>query len=194
MKLAVSRLFVALIAAAIALVGCADSNSPTSPAAPGARAGDASFSVSGSELARVARYDSPPSITIAWARKWIGPEGGRLDFRGFAIEVPRGAVSRVTQFSIRLPVDPDAGERVLAEFGPHGTFAVPVTIELPYAGTSAFGADATVGWWDDEGSMWVDVGGAATDDGERIRTSTDHFSTYATMESGRGDTVILSGG
>jgi hypothetical protein len=192
MKLAPPRLITGVAALCIALTACGDSDMPTSPAAAGP--GGASFTASGGpDLSAVARYDSPPSIAIAWAKKWIGPAGGRLEFQGFAIDVPAGAVSRVTQFSIQLPVDPNAGERVLAEFGPHQAFAVPVAIELPYAGTSVYGAGATVGWWDDGRSAWVDFGGTATPDGERIRTTTDHFSTYATMESG-GDTVILSGG
>jgi hypothetical protein len=175
----------ALLALATAL-GCADAVTPTHPAPPAAP----SLSTGGSpDLSVLARYGQKPNITIAWARSWIGPAGGRLDFQGFSIEVPPGAVDRVTQFSIRLPVDPHGSQRVVAEFGPHGSsFAVPVTIEFPLAGTNLEQADdATVVWWNDG---WVDMGATVIGGGERLRTSTDHFSTYGTARGG----VLVSGG
>lgn len=141
----------------------------------------------------LARFRERPQITIAWARKWIGPEGGRLEFRGFAVEVPPGAVSRVTQFSIRLPVSPEGSEHVVAEFGPHNSrFAAPVTIEFPYRGTSIEGSPAArVVWWNGE---WVDMGGTVTVDGERLSATTDHFSTYGTTDVGRGGGITTAGG
>lgn len=194
MKQVAARWLAGILVLGITLSGCEDARMPTeagnAPAEPGHAALRAG---SGLEISALARFDAPRSITIAWAKKWIGPAGGRLDFQGFAIEVPPGAVSKTTQFSIRLPVDPGASERVVAEFGPHQTFDAPVVIELPYAGTSAYGGDASVGWWNQDVSMWQDMGGEVTADGERLRTSTDHFSTYGTLD-GRGDTVILSGG
>lgn len=195
MKLSVRSYLAGLLSLGLMLAaGCADSEVPTAPSgAADIEAVAPSFS-SGPDLAALARYNAKQTITIAWAKKWIGPEGGRLDFYGFAIDVPAGAVDKVTQFSIRLPVDPDGSEHVVAEFGPHQTFAVPVAIELPYAGTSAEDVGGTVGWWDPNAGAWSDVGGALTGDGLRLRTTTDHFSTYGTMESDRGDSVILSGG
>ena len=118
-----------------------------------------------------------------------------MEFQGFAIDVPAGAVDRVTKFSIRLPVDPHGSERVVAEFGPHGgEFAAPVTIELPLAGTSVEGsASAGIFWWD--GESWSDMGGVVTVDGERIATATDHFSTYGTSDDSlMGGGVTASGG
>ena len=149
--------------------------------------------LSTSDMQPLARFRTKPQVTIAWAKKWIGPEGGRLDFLGFAIEVPAGAVDKVTMFSIRLPVDPSGSEHVLAEFGPHAVpFARPVTIELPYSGTTIEGTTApTVVWWN-EG--WVNMGGTVTADGLRLRTSTDHFSTYGTTDASRGGTFVTSGG
>ena len=195
MKLAVRSYLAGLLSLGLLLAaGCADSEAPTAPrGAAEPEVATPSFS-NGPDLSALARYDAKPSITIAWAKKWIGPEGGRLDFYGFAIEVPAGAVDKVTQFSIRLPVDPKGSEHVVAEFGPHQTFAVPVAIELPYAGTSAAEVGGTVGWWDPSADSWANVGGAVTADGQRLRTTTDHFSTYGTMEAGKGDSVILSGG
>ncbi|HEX2093897.1 MAG TPA: hypothetical protein VHG28_15950 [Longimicrobiaceae bacterium] len=152
----------------------------------------------GSNLDRLATFKSARSITIAWAKKWIGPEGGRLDFAGFAIDVPPGAVDRVTMFTINLPVDPKGSERVVAEFGPHNQqFARPVRIELPFRGTSIENTpDPTIVWWDGE---WVNMGAAPTSDGTRLQTHTYHFSTYGTTQddgglTSRGGSITVSGG
>ena len=172
----------------LAAVGTGCSDAARSPLA----AEPAGPSLSSSDMGELARFRSKPQVTVAWAKKWIGPEGGRLDFMGFAIEVPRGAVNKTTMFSIRLPVDPSGSEHVLAEFGPHAVnFSTPVFIELPYRGTTLeSGAAPTVVWWN---TGWVDVGGAVTADGLRLRTGTDHFSTYGTMERGAG-AIATSGG
>jgi hypothetical protein len=167
------------LAVSFLAAGCADAGNPL--AAPQ----DApAFSAGASpDVAKLARFRSTPQITIAWAKKWIGPEGGRLDFYGFAIEVPAGAVDKVTMFSIRLPVDPQGAEHVVAEFGPHNhDFARPIAIELPLRGT--------IVWWNDG---WVNMGATVTADGQRLRTLTDHFSTYGTTEQ-RGGTFVTSGG
>jgi hypothetical protein len=185
------RAALALTAVAVSLsAGCADvRDTAVVPTAPDV---GPAFN-SQAEVAKLARFQVRPQITIAWARKWIGPEGGRLDFQGFAIEVPAGAVSRTTQFSIRLPVSPDGVEHVVAEFGPHNThFAKPLTIEFPYRGTSIEGSSsAHVVWWN---NGWVDMGGTVTADGARLSTTTDHFSTYGTTDEGRGPGVSTSGG
>lgn len=168
--------------------GCADAGSPLA-----ASQGVPAFSTSGSpDVASLARFRKSPQITIAWAKKWIGPQGGRLDFYGFAIEVPPGAVDRVTMFTIRLPVDPQGSEHVVAEFGPHNRqFARPVAIELPLRGTTIEGsAVPTIVWWN---NSWVNVGASVTADGQRLRTLTDHFSTYGTTEN-RGGGIYTSGG
>ncbi len=175
--------------------GCADRELPVG-SAPSPTAAAPSFNGSLPDLSRVATYRQRPSITIAWAKKWIGPEGGRLDFQGFAIVVPAGAVDRVTQFSISMPVDPNGSERVMAEFGPHNQlFAQPVTIELPYRGTSIeSSATPTIVWWND---AWVNMGASLTSDGLRLKTQTNHFSTYATTSDfvgSRGTTMSTSGG
>jgi hypothetical protein len=153
-----------------------------------------SSSSSNSQLSVLATFNRSPTITIAWAKKWIGPEGGRLAFQGFAIDVPAGAVSKTTQFSIHLPVDPNGAERVVARFGPSGAqFPTAVTIEFPYEGTSIYGDPAaTVVWWNPDVSAWVDMGGTITEAG-RLRTTTTHFSEYGTSD-GRGGVLTASGG
>jgi hypothetical protein len=190
--------FLLLALTAVLHAACAE---PRDPAAPELDAGGAVLASSvqgGPDLSRLATFRTPPSITIAWAKQWIGPEGGRLEFHGFVIDVPAGAVDRTTQFSIRLPVDPNGSERVVAEFGPHAvTFAKPVSIELPYAGTSLEGSvdAATVLWWDAGVHDWVDMGASLTGDGLRIRTATGHFSLYGTGPvADRSGGVTVSGG
>lgn len=174
------------LALSFLVAGCTDTETPLSAVPSGP-------SLSTSDMQTLARFRQKPQITIAWAKKWIGPQGGRLDFMGFAIDVPAGAVDKVTQFSIRLPVDPNGAEHVVAEFGPHGRqFAKPVSIELPLRGTTLDGAvTPTIVWWN-EG--WVNMGAAVTADGQRLRTLTDHFSTYGTTEAARGGTFVTSGG
>jgi len=177
--------------AVVLAIGCVDREAPTGLTRTAPEAASFSHSGGNPDISKLAKFDKKPNITIAWAKKWIGPEGGRLEFQGFVIDVPAGAVDKVTQFSISLPVDPNASERVLATFGPHGSkFAKPVTIEFPYAGTSLQGKPgAMVGWWN---SGWVDMGGAVTPDGARIGTTTTHFSDYGTLD--RGQTISTSGG
>lgn len=181
-----------VLAGLFVVPGCADREVPTALApatAPSLGQG------SSPDLSHVATFRKRPSLTIAWAKKWIGPEGGRLDFQGFAIVVPAGAVDKVTQFSISLPVDPQGSERVVAEFGPHNQlFAQPVTIEFPFQGTSIeTSTTATIVWWDGE---WVDMGASRTADGLRLKTRTNHFSTYATTSEivSRQGIVTTSGG
>jgi hypothetical protein len=177
------------LAVSFLAAGCADAASPLA-----ARQGAPAFNTGASpDVAALAKFRNTPQVTIAWAKKWIGPEGGRLDFYGFAIEVPAGAVDKVTMFTIRLPVEPHAAERVVAEFGPHGKqFARPVAIELPFYGTTIeAGAAPTIVWWN---GGWVNMGGTITADGQRLRTLTDHFSTYGTTDAARGGTFVTSGG
>lgn len=167
------------LVALLAAPGCADREVPTATV-PVAAPAFPSFSQSGA-LEPLATFRQRQSVTVAWAKKWIGPEGGRLDFMGFAVDVPAGAVDRVTMFSINLPVDPKAAERVVAEFGPHNQkFKVPVTIEFPLRGTSIEGSlTRTIVWWN---GGWVNMGASVTPDGARLKTQTDHFSTYGTTD------------
>jgi hypothetical protein len=195
------NLFLAVAATAVAFtVGCSDAGTPVdaSPArfAKGATTATTTsttdFTATGN-LDIIAKFKVKPQITIAWAKTWIGPAGGRLDFQGFTIIVPPGAVDKVTQFSIRLPVDPSGSERVVAEFEPHNVpFAVPVTIGFPFRGTTIENdpANAHVVWWND---TWVDVGGTVSADGSQILTQTPHFSQYGTTDERNGG-MSVSGG
>jgi hypothetical protein len=174
------RMLLATVAAALVSVtsGCGEAGSPVA-AAPAARATTTTTEATAADLDIIAKFRVRPQITIAWAKKWIGPEGGRLEFQGFAVDVPAGAVDKVTLFSIRLPVDPNGSDRVVAEFGPHGSkFQKPVVVSFPFRGTTIEGAaDPIVVWWN---NGWVDMGGWLSTDGTRLSTYTNHFSEYAT--------------
>lgn len=145
-----------------------------------------------SDLSELARFSQPPAVTTAQASKWIGPRGGRLELMGFAIDVPAGAVDRSTLFTLRLPVDLGDSEHVVAEFGPQDVrFKRPVTVELPFHNTSIEGTPAPgVVSWD---GQWVRAGGTVSRDGERLRTTTDQFSTYGTAAAQNG-AIATSGG
>jgi hypothetical protein len=192
----VSRLVRTGAACALLLVAaCGDEAVPTAAISPDASA-DAMLSESGAlgALDRLAEFHTPRGVGARVAHRTIGPAGGRFELEGFVVDVPAGAVSVETQFSIRLPANPTGSTRVVAVFGPHGTtFDVPVTLEMPLEGTSIAGSDlAAIVWWN--GDDWITIGGEATDDGERIRATTDHFSTYGTSEEGRGGGTLVSGG
>lgn len=132
---------------------------------------------------QVASYKTPKAKPAnLWAKAWIGPAGGSVDYYGFRLVVPAGAVSKVTMFTITLPKDGTV--RALAEFGPHNvTFAQPITIELPYAGTTAEGYEAKALWYDESAKAWVNVGGGLSADGQRVKTTVTHFSEYGTAET-----------
>jgi hypothetical protein len=164
------------------LLGAACADIPERVAAP-------QFSSGGSpDVSGIAVYEGgAPQITIGWAMAWIGAEGGTLRLLDFEIVVPPGAVSTRTRFSIRLPVDPHARAHAMAEFLPHNvTFAVPVTLRLPYAGTTAENSDARVLWW--SGSAWVPFATELVDG--RLQSTTTHFSTYGTEATSRGITPL----
>lgn len=175
---AVTLLFTALFASA-----CGDAEAPSSIEPP-------QFSVGSADMQQIARYEAgAPQITIAWAMAWIGPAGGSVRLLDFEIVVPPGAVSSVTRFGIRLPVDPQQSEHAVAEFLPHNVrFREPVTLRLPYHGTTAQDSGTPhVVWW--SGSAWEQFTTRVLEDG-RIETQTSHFSLYGTEEPSRGITPL----
>lgn len=151
------------------------------------------FSATADKFDKLARYQSgPQTLTIGFAMKFIGPQGGSLSLAGFEMVVPPGAVSKVTLFSIRLPVDLSSSQFVRAEFGPHQEFAAPITIRLPLKGTTAEDSPAHILWWN--GYDWEPFATTFTTDG-RIETQTWHFSEYGTEEpTDPSKGIILVGG
>ena len=176
-----------LVLLAVLVSSCADE----APVAPTHHAPQ--FAATDARLQQLAQYQGGPlSITVAFAAKTIGPEGGTIRILGFEAVVPPGAVDKATRFTIRVPVDPHNSEYVRAEFGPHGQqFAAPVTLRLPLKGTTAEGATSVrVLWWD--GAQWIPYESRITEDG-RLETRTNHFSEYGT-EGEQSKGIILGGG
>jgi len=175
-----------LLAVALLVASCSD-QTPVEPVRQ-----ERQFSAVANSFDPLARYETgSPQITIGFAMKLIGPQGGRLSLAGFEIIVPPGAVNKVTLFSIRLPVEITTSQFVRAEFGPHMDFAAPVTIRLPLQGTSAEGADSHVLWWNGYG--WEPYATRLTDDG-RIETQTSHFSEFGTEDPAAKGIILVGGG
>lgn len=148
----------------------------------------------GGDLTELARYSNGlPPILFGYALRLIGPAGGTVSLVGFEVTVPPGAVSKPTLFTIKLPADPTRSEYVWAEFGPHGiTFSLPVTIKLPYRGTTSEGSTSPVHvMWNNNG-VWVPFETSVTADG-RIQTKTTHFSEYGTEETQPSRGITLAG-
>ena len=194
--MSLTRRFLPLVLTAFLLAGCADSVGPE-VTGPSLTPGAALESRKGEPTLRsLASFKGPRSREEIVVKQWIGPEGGRLELEGFAIEVPEGAVKKDRLFTIRYPAQRRQGKRVVADFGPHGAkFLRPIFIEVPYAGTSIEG-DAgvpTIVWWDPDSKAWVDMGGSVTEDGLRVRTETTHFSLFG-LTLRRSGGVTVSGG
>ena len=173
-----NRFTYAVVAALTVLsASCADG-----PVTAAAERDAPQLSAAGGDLSQLAKYiDGRPKILLGMAAATIGPAGGRLKLQDFEVIVPAGAVSKATRFGIKMPADPTGSEYVYAEFSPHGaTFAVPVTLILPYKGTTAEGAEVSV-MWNNLGD-WVPFETSFTADG-RIQTQTNHFSEYGTEDA-----------
>jgi hypothetical protein len=149
------------------------------------------LSTQGGDLSRLARYtDGRPKVFLGIAAATIGPAGGRLKLLDFEVIVPAGAVPTPTRFTIKMPADPTGSEYVYAEFSPHGySFAQPLTLILPYKGTTSEGSEVHVMW--NNAGTWVPFETVLTEDG-RIQTKTNHFSEYGT-EDGFSKGITLNG-
>jgi len=142
--------------------------------------------------ASLARYAGGPPQVAAFAAQTIGPEGGTVSLAGFEMIVPAGAVSKPTTFTIRLPGGARNAEYVWASFGPTGVrFDRPLTLRLPFAGTSSEGNTPQVVWFD--GSTWVPTSTTTTDDG-RIQTQTTQITDYGTQETNPSKGIEPVGG
>jgi hypothetical protein len=144
------------------------------------------------KVTKLAKYEKSRRPIQTFAMQTIGPAGGTVSLGSFEIVVPAGALSQPTSLTIALPSDAKLAGYVVAEFGPHGIkFDLPVTIKLPFAGTTAdSNLKMHVLWYD--GSQWTPLPSSVTTDG-RIQADTDHFSEYGTEEDpSRG--ITLAGG
>lgn len=174
----------ALTLLTVVATGCADAG-PIEPAQPAQQ----SLTALQPDLSVIAQYRTGVSmLSFGWASTWIGPQGGSLRLLGFEIVVPAGAVTSWTRFTIKLPLDWSGLDRAYAEFLPHNVpFAQPVTLRLPYRGTTAENETPGILWWD--GSTWVRYPTTLRWDG-RIETTTTHFSEFGTEDPERGITPV----
>ena len=186
----------------LAAGGCVDTSSVASPDATAPRSPEFVRTAEEQFLVPVtldplARYLKTPHAQDYWIKQWIGPRGGTVDFQGFRIVVPPGAVDRVTKFEIRIPGEntPGGQDRVYAEFGPHNvTFAVPVRIELPYRNTTAYGNSTAVMLYDRQSDTWTPMGGGITADGLRVYYDVPHFSQWGLCDGGAAACAFIEGG
>jgi hypothetical protein len=178
--------------AALLLFSAACGDEPVTPSTASVRPQLAT--AQGGDLTKLARWsDGGPNILFGFAMKSIGSAGGTIKLAGFEVIVPAGAVLKPTNFTIKLPADPSGSRYVWAEFGPHNqTFAVPVTLVLPYRGTTSEGSDTAVHVMWNDGGTWVKFETSVTADG-RIQTNTNHFSEYGTEETEPARGITLAG-
>ncbi|CAA9362559.1 MAG: hypothetical protein AVDCRST_MAG68-4563 [uncultured Gemmatimonadetes bacterium] len=176
--------------------GCSEMEGPQVEIAPPveARIASTETTLNFESVERVAAYkETRTKPENLWAKAWIGPRGGTLEYYGFRIVVPAGAVDKVTMFTLSLPKE--GTERAMAEFGPHNVkFAQPITIELPYVGTTSEGYAPKAVWYDESTKLWTDEGGTLSADGLRVQAQVWHFSTHGTGDTRGGGTVSSSGG
>lgn len=131
------------------------------------------------------RWSQPASEVTATAT--IGSNGGTISAGGITLTVPRGAVSKSTQFRVTRV----AGNVVAYEFEPHGArFAKPLTITQSTAGTNFRSMPATLvrgAYFTDRslidqllGTVLVAEFRTATVSSDRatVRFTVDHFSGY----------------
>lgn len=133
----------------LGLVGCTSSYGPDGPDTP------------------------PPGGTSSSAL--IGSEGGRIDLGELALDVPSGALDRMTEIRVTVTENP-----VPARFGAYSKvyrfepaglrFSAPAAIEIPFAGRSEL---ATVFWTNEDGNY---AALPTTVEGHMARASVEHFS------------------
>lgn len=181
------RLALSLVVLLPLLSACAEH--PVAPVLTPGSQPNALVAVGGIDLNGVLEFASLPDLTTGrHASKYIrAAEGGFVELNGFRVEIPAGALPADTLVTIDLPSDPVYGQRVMAEFGPHGIqFNAPVTISFPLTGVLLGGERLEVGRWENGG--WTSLGGTVSADGRSLFSTTPHFSTYA----GRKD--VFAGG
>jgi hypothetical protein len=125
---------------ALAVLATACGDAPTSPAAsisgaPSTGSAHTTITVAASTVAGLL-WTKP--VTQATASAVIGTDGGSITVpNGVRHIEPKGAVTTNVAFSVtRLP-----GTIVAYDFEPHGTFALPLTIQQPTLGTNLFKLD-----------------------------------------------------
>ena len=179
-----ARRHLALACALSALVaGCSDLSQPTLAEPREA----AAVIATGLDLTGVLQFAQPPSLGSRHAEKLIrAADGGFVELNGFRVDIPAGALSQDMTITIDLPSDGTLSQRLIAEFGPHGTqFNTPVTLTFPLTGVLLSGNPIEVARW--ENGAWTSLGGSVNTAGTALSGTTPHFSTS-------GGKYVLAGG
>ena len=184
------RFLLPLLAVLMSLAGCSDrAGSPLSPepAAPAALLATEPVSLDG-----VLEFVTLPDLsgTRVASKRIRAATGGSVELDGFRVDIPAGALPQDTTITIRLPVDPVLGKRVIAEFEPHGIqFNTPVTLSFPLQGVALpLSGGIEVGRWENGG--WTSLGGTVMAAVQRRLSTTRRVSTYG----GRGGAYTIAGG
>jgi len=135
-------------------------------------------------LSRVgARHDllaCPGGNDNVSVRKLIGPNGGRIQLDGFAMDVPQGALLDTTTFVMKVPESRVLKVKIRARGEKHFTFEKPVSITLDYSRCDNAPSDPT-GWYVDENTdaELEQMPGFNNASSESFTLQTGHLSGYA---------------
>ena len=208
MRTILTRRPLAALVALVAAVACADSSAPSAPVVqPSLARGSAGGSYSQTYVAsgRVLHRTAWENRDVTTSTYLEPDRGGSIEIKsaGLRVEFPKGAVSAPT----RVTVTAFGGNKVVYEFGPHGTrFLVPIVIEQDLKNTRAFDDGALAGdlfgGYTPSGLSDVGTDGTVnvsetfavelTPDHERAsrwaRFQTSHFSGYV-LASGKDSTA-----
>lgn len=182
------RLTAVLLAFALGLGAC--DRAPELPTAPAFSAqhdlADGSDDAEESEYTLV-EGDLTADLTELVTSLWIGPEGGTLSLGGVTLEVPEGAVSTLTLFTIELPtaglLETELTAQVegllgLVNVGSQG-FAEPVKLTISYENAaSRVDVDDVLIVNIEENGTLVPYSSNVDDDAETVSALLPHFSRW----------------
>lgn len=105
-------------------------------------------------------------------------QGGRLELLDVILEVPAGAVSQDTLFSIFIPDD----EKFFNEFGTDGlVFSEPVKVTMSYRGADLSNVDEStirIGYFNERLGIWEDLVCDVDRESQTVTAYVWHFSAY----------------
>jgi hypothetical protein len=111
------------------------------------------------------------------SKKLKHDKGGKIKHCGHKLEFPPYALSQDAIMSIEiLPTS-----TIDVNFGPDGSFDIPVTVTICYKDADLTGIDEedlTIAWYDEISGQWVDIGGTVDTKKQTVSAETDHFTQY----------------
>jgi len=168
--------------AVIALMGplllqACDNHLPTAPSAPAVLDRTVSPAVRAPNLAVC------PTRTTESVTGMIGPTGGSLKVAGHKLNIPAGAVSSPTTFTLTAPAGRYLKLEITAGDSEHYRFSAPVAVTISYARCKRQNLARTsfAAWYIDTESEvpLAYMGGRSNPERKTLTFSTDHLSTYA---------------